>query len=121
MTAPATLNFIESANNACVKGVTFRASVICYDDEDGTVISDLTGLTGRVRILNAGMEIWSGTTAGGEVTIDTVTATFAFTIPADETDDFTVGTYHIDADLIDTVSDPDEVGRIFHGSFEVVA
>lgn len=120
MTSPATLNFLESANNACIKGVTFRQVVTVYDDEAGTDLSDLTGLSGRVRILDGDTEIWEGTTAGGEVVITVVDATFAFTISADDTDGFGVGSYHIDMDLIDTAASPDEVDRIAHGEFQVV-
>lgn len=121
MPSPASLNFIQTADNPCIQGVTFRAVLTLYDDEAGTVESDLTGLSGRVRITAAdGTELWEGTTVGGEVTIVVLDATFTFVIDAVTTAAFSVGSYHIDIDLIDTSTDPDEVDRVAHGEFQVV-
>jgi hypothetical protein len=91
-----------------------------YDDADGTVVSDLTDLKGRVRIYDGSTQIWEGTTEDGSVVLGGLAGTFALTIPAEDTVDFTVGTYHIDIDIIDDALDPEEVDRIAHGDFEVV-
>lgn len=121
MPSPASLNFIQSADNACIKGVTFRSVLTLYDDAEGTEESDLTGLSGRVRITDDNdTELWEGTTGGGEVEIDVGEATFTITIDAETTDSFDAGTYHIDIDTIDTTASPDEVDRVAHGEFQVV-
>lgn len=121
MPSPASLNFVASANNACIIGVTFRAVLTCYDDADGVELSDLTGLAGRFRVTDAaGAVVWEGDTDGGEVVIDVVEATVTIVISAVDTDTFTAGTYHVDIDLIDTAASPDEVDRIAHGEFQVI-
>ena len=120
MSNPATLNFVRTADNPCIKGVTFRTSLTCYDDADGTVPSDLTGLIGRVRIWDGETKIWEGTSPNGGVTITALSGTIAIEISATVTDTFAIKTYHIDIDLVDTAPNPDEVDRIAHGDFEVV-
>lgn len=121
MPSPANLNFTQTASNPCIRGVTFRVVLTLYDDAAGTTESDLTGLDGRVRITDdAGAVLWEGTEVGDSVLIDVGDATVTIVIDAPTTDELTVGMHHIDIDLIDTSTDPDEVDRVAHGEFQVV-
>ncbi len=121
MPSPASFNFLESADNACIVGVTFRAVFTFYDDADGTQLSDLTDLVGRFRIVDSlGAELWSADSDTGGVVIDTVAGTAELIIAATDTAGFAEGTYHFDLDFVDGSASPEEVERVLHGDFQVV-